>query len=63
MSDSLQNVAYQAPLSVELPRQEYWSPLPFPSPGDLPDPGIECVSPALAGGFFTIAPPGKPREG
>ena len=44
-------------------RQEYWSKLPFPSPGDLPNPGIEPaspVSPALAGGFFTTAPPGKP---
>ena len=40
--------------------QEYWSGLPFPSPGDLPDPNIEPVSPALAGGFFTIEPPGKP---
>ena len=41
-------------------RQEYWSGLPFPSPGDLPDPGIEPASPALAGGFFTTLPPGKP---
>ena len=44
-------------------RQEYWSGLPFPSPGDLPDPGMETeslVSPALAGGFFTAEPPGKP---
>ena len=41
-------------------RQAYWSGLPFPSPGDLPDPGIELVSPALAGRFFTMAPPGKP---
>ena len=44
-------------------RQEYWSKLPFPSPGDLPNPGIEPaspVSPALAGGFFTTTPPGKP---
>ena len=40
-------------------RQEYWSELPFPSPGDLPDPGIELASPALAGGFFTTEPPGK----
>ena len=40
-------------------RQEYWSGLPFPSPGDLSDPGIEPVSPALAGGFFTAEPPGK----
>jgi len=35
------------------PRQEYWSGLPFPSPGDLPNPGIETLSPGLAGGFFT----------
>ena len=40
-------VAYQAPLSVGFSRQEYWSRLPFPSPGDLPDPGIEPRSPAL----------------
>ena len=40
-------IAYQAPLSMGLPRQEYWNGLPFPSPGDLPDPGIEPVSPAL----------------
>ena len=49
-------VALQAPLSMGFPRQEYWSGLPFPHPGDLPDPGIEPVSPALAGGFFTTAP-------
>ena len=42
------------------PRQEYWSVLPFLSPGDLPDPGIEPVSPILASGFFTTEPPGKP---
>ena len=41
-------------------RQEYWSGLPFPPPGDLPDPGIKPTSPALAGGFFTTAPCGKP---
>ena len=46
-------VACQAPLSIGFPRQEYWSELSFPSPGDLPDPGIESLSPALAGGFFT----------
>ena len=44
-----------------LPRQEHWSGLPFPSPGDLPDPGIKPSSLALAGIFFTIEPPGKPR--
>ena len=43
------------------PRQEYWSELPFPSPGDLPKPGIESASPVLAGGFFTAEPPGKPK--
>ena len=56
MSDSLVapwTVACQAPLSMGFPRQEYWSGLSFPSPGDLPDPGMESVSPALAGGFFT----------
>ena len=42
-------VAHQAPLSVGFSRQEYWSGLPFPSPGDLPDPGIKSTSPALAG--------------
>ena len=40
-------------------KKEYWSGLPFPLPGDLPDPGIENMSPALAGGFFTTKPPGK----
>ena len=52
--------SHQAPLSLGFPRQGYWSGLPFPSPGDLPDSGIEPVSPALAGGFFTTEPPGKP---
>ena len=52
-------VAHQVPLSMEFPRQEHWSGLPFPSPGDLPDPGTEPVSPALVGRFFTIEPPGK----
>ena len=41
------------------PRQEYWCGLPFPSPGDLPERGIESMSPALAGGFFTTEPQGK----
>ena len=59
MSDSFAapwTVACQAPLSMGFPRQEYWSELPFHSPGDLPDPGIEPmapVSPTLASGFFT----------
>ena len=54
-------VACQAPLSMGFPRQEYWSGFPFPSPGDLPDPAIKHMSPALAGGFFTTEPRGKPR--
>ena len=53
-------VACQAPLSMEFFRQEYWNELLFPTPEYLPDPGIEPVSPALAGGFFTTVPPGKP---
>ena len=53
-------VAHQAPVSIGFPMQEYWSGLPCPSPGNLPDPGIEPVFPALAGGFFTTEPPGKP---
>ena len=58
-------VAHLAPLSVGFSRQEYWSGLPFPSSGDLPDPVIEPkspVSPGLADGFFTYAPPEKPLE-
>ena len=53
--------ARQAPLSMGFPRREYWSGLPFPPPGDLPDPGIEAASPALASGFFITEPPGKPE--
>ena len=49
----------QAPLSMEFSRQEYWNRLPFPSPEDLPDPGIEPVSCALTGNFFTTEPLGK----
>ena len=49
----LATVAHQDPLSMGFSRQEYWSGLPFPPPGDLPNPGIEPVSHALAGGFFT----------
>ena len=52
-------VARQAPLSMEFSRQ-YWSGLPFPPPGDLPNPGIEPRSPAMAGRFFTTVLPGKP---
>ena len=53
-------VARQAPLSMGFSRQQYWSGLPFPPPRDLPDPGIKPESPALAGGFLTTEPPGKP---
>ena len=45
-------IARQAPLATGFPRKDYWSGLPFPSPGDLPDPGIKPASPALAGGLF-----------
>ena len=55
-------VAYQAPLSMGFSRQEYWSELPFPFPGDLPGSGIEPASPPLAGRFVTAEPPGKPKE-
>ena len=51
----------QAPLSMGFSRQEYWSGLPFPPPGDRPNPGIGPTSPALSGGFFTAEPPGKPK--
>ena len=54
-------VAYQAPQSMQFSRQEYWSGLPFPSPGDLPDPGIEPWSPALQADALLSEPPGKPR--
>ena len=52
-------VAHQAPPSMGFSRQEYWSGLPFPSPGDLPDPGIEPRSPTLQADALTSAPPGK----
>jgi len=49
-------LACQAPLSMGFPRQQYWSGLPFPSPGALPNAGNKPISPALAGGFFTTEP-------
>ena len=52
-------VAYQASLSMGFSRQEYWSELPFPSPGDLPDPGIKPRSPTLEVDALTSKPPGK----
>ena len=57
-------VACRAPLSMGFSRQEYWSRLPIPTPGDLPNPGIKPVSlasPALVDWFFTIAAPEKPE--
>ena len=53
-------VAHQAPPSMEFSRQEYWNGLPFPSPGDLPDPGIEPRSPALRADALLSEPPGNP---
>ena len=64
MSDSFVTlpctVAHQAPLSMGFSRQEHWSGLPFPSPGDLPGPGIESTSPALAAGVFPMSHHGSP---
>ena len=56
-------VAHQAPLSMEFPRQEYWSGLPFPSPGDLLDPGIKPWSPALQADSFLTEAPGRKGGG
>ena len=55
-------VVYQAPPSIEFSRQEYWSGLPFPSPGDLPDPGIKPRSPTLQADALPSEPPGKPLK-
>ena len=52
-------IAYQGPLSMGFSRQEYWSGLPFPSPGDLPNPGIESRSPTLQADTLPSEPPGK----
>ena len=54
-------VAHQAPPSMGFTRQEYWSGLPFPSPRDLPNPGIEPRSPTLQADALTSAPSGKPK--
>ena len=59
---TLWTVDHQAPLSMGFSRQEYWSELPWPSPGDVSDPGVEpmsLTSPALAGGFFTASATGE----
>ena len=55
-----ESVSCQSPLSMGFPKQEYWGRLPFPTPGDLPDPEIEPASPSLAVGFFTTEPPVNP---
>ena len=55
-------VAHQAPQSLQFSRQEYWSGLPFPSPGDPPDPGIEPGSPALQADALPSEPPGKSKN-
>ena len=61
VSDSLRPHGLQpTPLSMEFSRQEYWSGLPFPSPGDLPDPGVEPGPPALQEDCLPSGPPGKP---
>ena len=65
MSDSLGDpwtVVHKAPLSMGFHRQEYWNGLPFSSPGHLPNPGIESVSPVSAGRFFATELPGKSKE-
>ena len=56
------NVAYHTLLSMGFSRQEYWSGLPFPSPGNLPDLGSEPVTPALQADALPSEPPGKPKE-
>ena len=58
---TLFTVAYQAPPSMGFSRQEYWSGLPFPSPGDLPIPGTEPRSPTFQADALTSEPPGKPE--
>ena len=61
MSNSLRAVAHQSPPSMGFSRQEDWNGLPFPSPGDPPNPGIEPGSPALEADALTSEPPGKPH--
>ena len=59
-SETPRTVALQVPLSMGFSRQEYWSGLPCPPPGDLPNPGVELRSPALQADFLPFEPPGKP---
>ena len=60
MPESFATIAYQALLSVGFHRQKFWSGLPFPSSGNIPDPGIKPEFSALADRLFTTEPPGKP---
>ena len=62
LCDPMDCIAHQAPQFMEFSRQEYWSGLPFPSPGDLPNPGVEPRSPALQAGALPFEPPGKPTD-
>ena len=62
LSETPLTIAHQAPLSVGFPRQQYRSRLSFPSPEDLPDPGIKADSPVLQAKFFTTEPPAKPSS-
>ena len=59
--ETLWTVAHQASLSMGFARQEHWSGLPFPSPGDRPDPGIKHRYPALQADILSTEPPGKPH--
>ena len=61
LCDPMDCITHQAPLSMGSSRQEYWSGLPFPSPGDLPDPGIEPRSPVLQADSLPFEPPGEPE--
>ena len=63
LCDPMDCIAYQAPLSMGFSRQECWSGLPFPSPGDLPEPGNEPGSPALQADTLPSEPPGKTEKG
>ena len=62
LCDPMDYIAHQAPPSMEFSRQQYWSGVPFPSPGDLPDPGIEPRSPALRADTLPSEPPGNPLK-
>ena len=60
LCDPMDFIAYQVPLSIEFSKREYWSGLPFPSPGDLPDPRIKPGSPTLQADSLPSEPPGRP---